>query len=118
VDAAPDPGEARKALQPVLDLAACSGPRVKLSGFYALSDPGHDYPHRAAWPYVEALLEAFGSGRLLWASDFSPCLDWLSFPQTLGLFALMPFLDDQARHRIEGPNLLDLLAEVRAPPRP
>lgn len=108
----PDAETAREKLASVLHLATFPGPRVKLSGFYAATDPGHDYPHRAAWPYVEALLASFTSERLLFASDFSPCLDFLSYPQTLGLFDSMPFLDDADRARIRGENLLALLAEV------
>ena len=64
------------------------------------------------WPYVEALKNSFGVERLLWASDFTPSLDWLSFPQTLGLFGYMPFLDDADREKIEGENLLELLGEI------
>ena len=94
-------------------LAAFPGSRVKLSGFYALSDPGYDYPHEVTWPYVEALLGAFGPERLLWGSDCTPCLEKLSFPQTLGLFAKMPFLDDRMRRRIEGANLLEMLDSVK-----
>lgn len=109
---APDAADARRALDSVLALAPFAGVHVKLSGFYALATPGYDYPHRAAWPYVAALLEAFGDERLLWGSDFSPSLEWLSFPQTLGLFTQMPFLDEAARRRIEGENLLALLAEI------
>lgn len=103
---------ARQALAPVLALAQFPQVRVKLSGFYALTQPGYAYPHQAAWPYVEALLTAFGSARLLWGSDFSPSLEWLSFPQTFSLFAAMPFLDAAGLERIEGGNLLALLAEV------
>ena len=96
----------------VLDLAAFSGPRVKLSGFYALTKPSSDYPHRSVWPYVEALIERFGTERLLWGSDFTPALDSVSFPQTYGLFSLMPFLAEPERRRIEGDNLLSLLGEI------
>lgn len=103
---------ARQELGSVLALAKFPGVRVKLSGFYALTKPGYDYPHRAAWPYVEALLADFGSTRLLWGSDFSPSLEWLSFPQTFGLLAGMPFLDAADIERIEGRNLLALLAEI------
>ena len=109
---APDADGAREAMASVLALAEFPQSRVKLSGFYALTDPGHDYPHRAAWPYVEALIDAYGAERLLWASDYSPCLDWLTFPQTYDLFAKMPFLTDEDRTRIEGSNLLALLEEV------
>ena len=104
--------EAREALSEVLSLAAFPGPRVKLSGFYALTDPPHDYPHEAAWAYVEVLLEDFGARRLLWASDFTPCLGNLSFPQTLDLFAKMPFLTDRDRQGIEGGDLMALLDQV------
>jgi predicted TIM-barrel fold metal-dependent hydrolase len=109
---APDERTAHAALGAVLDLAQFADVRVKLSGFYALTTPGYDYPHQAAWPYVAALLAAFGVERLLWGSDFSPCLEWLSFPQTLGLLAHMPFLCDDDRRRIEGANLLGLLGEI------
>ncbi len=109
---APGPGQARTAMASVLALAEFPQARVKLSGFYALTDPGHDYPHRAAWPYVEVLLDAYGVERLLWASDYSPCLDCVTFPQTYDLFSKMPFLSDEDRTRIEGSNLLTLLEEI------
>ncbi len=111
---APAPDVARGNLATVLELSAYPGCHVKLSGFYALSDPSSDYPHRSSWPYVEVLLNDFGPGRLLWGSDFTPCLENLSFPQTFGHFAMMPFLNDAQRQRIEGANLLELLERARA----
>ena len=110
----PDGEQAAHAVADVAALAQFPGPHVKLSGFYAATDPGYDYPHRAAWPYVEALRDAFGIERLLWGSDFSPSLPWLSFPQTFGMFAQMPFFDDADCARIEGANLLALLAAASA----
>jgi L-fuconolactonase len=107
-----DAEQARAALVDVLPLARFPGAAVKLSGFYASTDPGHDYPHRAAWPYVQTLRDAFGVDRLLWGSDFTPAIDQLTFPQTLGLFGQMPFLSDADRARIEGGNLLARLGEV------
>ena len=106
------PSTARKRLAHVIALARFPGVHVKLSGFYAASDPSYDYPHENAWPYVEALLEAFGPKRLVWGSDFSPSLDHLTFPQTFGHFIKMPFLTKATRERIEGGNLLALLGEV------
>jgi L-fuconolactonase len=103
---------AREALRDVTDLARFPGVRVKLSGFYALAAPGYEYPHRPAWPYVEEVLAAFGPERLLWGSDFSPSLEWVSFPQTFALFEHMPFLSAADRERIEGSNLVGLLSEV------
>jgi len=108
----PGPEQAAAALRLVTDLARFPGVRVKLSGFYALTTPGHDYPHAAAWPYVERLVESFSCQRLLWASDFSPCLDWVTFPQTFDLFGRMPFLDEDDRAAIVGSNLLELLEDL------
>lgn len=108
---APSQQDARTALAPVLALARFPGVYVKLSGFYALVQPGYDYPCRAAWPYVEALLDTFTAKRLVWGSDFSPSLEWQSFPQTFGLFALMPFLNEADRLDIEGGNLQRLLSD-------
>ncbi len=105
--------DAAPALASVSNLSRYPGVRVKLSGFYALSDPGYDYPHRNAWPLVERLVEDFGVGRLLWGSDFSPSLEHLSFPQTFALFSMMPFLNPADRSAIEGANLLQLLRDVR-----
>lgn len=112
VSTPPSTHVARDELAAVCSLAQYSAVHVKLSGFYALVTPGYSYPHQAAFPYVETLLDAFGRDRLLWGSDFSPSLEWLSFPQTIGVFAEMPFLTDADRERIEGENLLSLLDRV------
>jgi predicted TIM-barrel fold metal-dependent hydrolase len=106
-----EPG-ADAALAPVLGLARFPHTYVKLSGFYALSDPGHDYPHRQAWPYVAALAGAFGPRRLLWGSDYSPSLEWVSFPQTFGLLEQIPALDAAALPLVAGLNLLELLDAI------
>ncbi len=105
--------EAKTKLAHVLALAGFPGPRAKLSGFYATTDPRWDYPHENAWAYVEVLAKAFGVERLVWGSDFSPSLDHLTFPQTFSHFAKMPFLTKGDRTRIEGKNLLKLLAEAK-----
>jgi predicted TIM-barrel fold metal-dependent hydrolase len=107
-----DATTARHELGTVCSLAKYPGVRIKLSGFYALTEPHYAYPHRAAWPYAEVLLDAFSPSRLLWGSDFSPSLEWVSFPQTFALLADMPFLDEANRRRIEGENLLALLARL------
>ena len=105
-------GSVHQRLESVMALAGFPGVCVKLSGFYALTVPGYDYPHRNSWPYVVALVESFGVHRLLWGSDFSPSLELVSFPQTLGLLAQMSFLTNKDRAQIEGTNLLRILGEV------
>lgn len=108
----PGPEQAALTVRTVTELAEYPGVRVKLSGFYSLTSPGHDYPHEAAWPFVEQLVAALSSDRLLWGSDFIPCLDWVTFPQTINLFEKMPFLEERDVARITGGNLLALLDEV------
>ena len=72
---------AREHLAPLLVLAARGNINVKFSGLYAVSAPDHDFPHYAAKPFVDVVLEAFGPSRLLWGSDFPPALDFVSFAQ-------------------------------------
>ena len=104
---------AQQALVGPLALAKFPGPRVKLSGFYALTKPDHDYPHKSAWPYVKCLQAAFGVDRLLWGSDYPASLDSLSYPQTLAIFSKMPFFSAGDCEEIEGGNLLSLLGEAK-----
>ena len=107
------PGQAARAMRSVIELSKYPGVLVKLSGFYALTSPGHNYPHEAAWPYVEQLVGAFSCDRLLWGSDFIPCLDWITFPQTIDLFNKMRFLSPRDVAMITGENLFGLLDEVK-----
>ena len=108
----PSPDQASTALSKVIALSKYPGVQVKLSGFYGITEPRHDYPHTAAWPYVQVLADAFGVERLLWGSDYTPCLDWLTFPQTYNLFYKMPFFSKQDCEQIIGLNLLRTLKEV------
>ena len=77
----PSLAAAREQLEPILALAAWSNVNVKFSGLYAISDPDHDFPHDAAKPFVDVVIDVFGPSRLLWGSDFPPALDFLSFAQ-------------------------------------
>ena len=52
----------------LLELGATKRAFVKLSGFVKFSD--EPAPYRDAWPFVEALVEAFTLERCLWASDW------------------------------------------------
>ncbi len=105
----PEAQKAEKQLAPVTALARFEGVHVKISGFYALSQPRHNYPHRAVWPYVQALLKHFGARRLVWGSDFTPALNSVSFPQTVDVLGHLSGLSSTARRQIEGANLRRLL---------
>lgn len=106
--ATPTPAEAAKRIAALLALAEFDHVMVKISGLYAVSDPPHAYPHMAAAPFVELLLECFGPLRCLWGSDFSPALEFVSFAQTVS----NPWLDRLAPHervQVMGGNLLRVL---------
>ncbi|MER7168137.1 amidohydrolase family protein [Micromonospora sp. NPDC000207] len=106
----PSGADAAEALAPLLDLARLPHVGVKISGLYAVSDPAHAWPHAAAAPYVEVLLERFGTRRLYWGSDFPPSLDHVSFAQTLepvGLDGLSP----SERADVFGANLRRALGD-------
>lgn len=109
---APSRADATERLAPLLRLAALPNVHVKISGLYGISDPPHDYPHRQATPFVEAVLETFGPGRCMWGSDFSPSLDYVSFEQALNPVQLAGLADDD-RRRVMGGNLLEVLSAVR-----
>ena len=79
----PGPAEAANRIAALLAMAGLDQVMVKISGLYAVSDPPHGYPHPAAAPFIELLLDRFGPSRCLWGSDFSPALEFVSFPQTL-----------------------------------
>ncbi len=66
----PDPraGLRQPGFAALLALAASGRACVKLSGWAKYSALPH--PHPDAWPYVRALVEAFGPQALVWASDW------------------------------------------------
>lgn len=104
--------QARHRLDPLLRSAALPQVTVKVSGLYATSDPPHAYPHRTARPYLDLLLDAFGTRRLCWGSDFPVCLDAVSFAQALDLTATLP-LPSRGRADVEHGTLARLLDRVR-----
>ncbi|MCC6456564.1 MAG: amidohydrolase family protein [Caldilineaceae bacterium] len=104
--------DARTALAPVLRLASFPSTYVKFSGFYALASPDYAFPHRAAFPYAQAVTEAFGTRRILWASDFSPALESVSFSQTVAVLQAMSWLTEEALNAIYHDNLARLLAKI------
>jgi predicted TIM-barrel fold metal-dependent hydrolase len=110
VPSAPTMEQARAALASVIELAQYSHTYVKFSGFYGLTQPSYAYPHSAAWPYARVVCDSFGTARILWASDFSPALEHVSFPQTVEVLAAMEWLTDDDLQAIYHGNLLRLLA--------
>ena len=106
----PTPADATERLAPLLALAQHEHVAVKFSGLYGVSDPAHDFPHAAALPFVDLLLDAFGPARLLWGSDFAVALDFVSFAQTADVRPIAGCSPDEVA-QVMGGNLLRLLAD-------
>ena len=104
---------AAKVLRPLCDLAKYSNVMVKISGLYAISNPAWEFPHQSALPLLRKIYETFGAKRLLWGSDFSPCLASISFVQSVeALEVLNKTLKwpEKEMQQIRGGNLLRLLS--------
>jgi L-fuconolactonase len=101
----------RERLRPLLDMAPAHNVYVKISGVYATSEPAHLYPHAAARGAIACLLDGFGPRRCLWASDFAPALEYVSFPQTLDWPGHQD-LTEKERQLIYGENLRRLLPNL------
>ena len=106
---APEAAEARKLLAPLLELAARDRVNVKFSGLYGVSDPSHHFPHASSRPFVDVLLEELGPSRLVWGSDFSPSLDYVSFAQAADT-GLLAGCSEAEIEAVMGGNLLRLLS--------
>jgi len=104
----PSRAAAEARIAPLLALAPMPNVFVKVSGLYAISVPEHAYPHEAARPFIDAVLDRFGARRCLWASDFPPALDLVSFAQTVDN-PLLGELAPAERDAVMGGNLLRLL---------
>lgn len=75
--------EARRRIAGLLACGDMPNCWVKISGLYATSDPLHAFPHHTATPFVDAILDRYGTQRCVWGSDFSPALDHVSFAQAV-----------------------------------
>jgi len=109
--AAPLQGQAvRDRLRPLLALAGCSNVHVKISGLYAICDPPDLWPQQTAVPFVAEVLAAYGPGRCLWGSDFSPALEFLTFDQTIPVLSCCHLTPEETGQVMCG-NLVRLLAQ-------
>ncbi len=106
--AAPSKTEAAARIRRLLDISDMPNVFVKISGMYAASDPPTAWPHEAAGPFISVLLDRFGPKRCLWASDFSPALEFVSFADTIAVPWLHTLKPD-GRENVMGGNLLRML---------
>lgn len=100
----------RAMMAPLLALADESHIGVKVSGYYATTEPRHAYPHYTALLVTE-LIVRYGADRMFWGSDYSAALNWVSFAQVAN--PLLPDdISDEERAAIFGQNLLRVLGRT------
>jgi L-fuconolactonase len=93
--------------QQLLDLARFPNVYVKVSGFYALSRQAFPYPDTV--PYVQEIVQHFGRGRLMWATDFPLLLAKESYEQATSILRYqLPDLSDEDLALIMGKTALRL----------
>jgi predicted TIM-barrel fold metal-dependent hydrolase len=73
--------------QCLLDLGRRGLAVVKLSGYAKFAR--EPWPHRDAWPWLEALVEAFGLDACVWASDWP----YLRAPERVDVGPLLKFVE-------------------------
>ena len=90
-EGAPYPG-----FQDTLRLARYPNTFVKVSGIPAVSQ--QEYPHRDVWPIIRLVLDAWGSQRLMWATDFPHIVQQCGYRRCLELITQhVDFLSDADR---------------------
>lgn len=97
-------------LQALLRVAAVPSIGVKVSGFNYNSAAPIEYPYADSIELFRDLLDAFGSERLYWGSDFPASRDMLTYRQSLEVVRThCAFAGDEAIARILGGNAERLL---------
>jgi len=92
----PEDGVAQPGFAALLALGRAGRAVIKLSGLQKLSRGS--YPYQDAWPYLHALVEAFGLERCVWGSDwpFLRAAERLDYGPLLGLVdRLFPRVEDR-----------------------
>jgi len=72
----------------ILSLSKFENVYIKLSGFYAFSSEGWRCPQKDMFHVIDLLKNNYGSERLVFASDFSPVLEFNTYRQTLEMLRL------------------------------
>jgi predicted TIM-barrel fold metal-dependent hydrolase len=94
----PDDPTDLAALDRVCNVAEVPDLAVKLSGMYAYSRTA--YPYADTWRWAEGVLEAFGSGRVMWASDWPLSGESAAYLAQCKLVDQLSFVDAAARRDI------------------
>jgi L-fuconolactonase len=79
--------------------------KTPASGFFSNSQP----PFLDLVPFLQATIEAYGSGRVLWGSDWPGCLAYASYSDAREpWYSHIPGLDAQSHANLFGLNFIEL----------
>lgn len=107
---APGEAEITAAMADILRLALIDNVHVKASGYYALAERGWTRPQQAA--ATTAIVQAFGTDRVHWGSDFSPCLEATTFAAAVSPPGIEKLAPDE-RHAMQHESLAGLFRGLR-----
>jgi len=91
----------------ILSLAKHRNVLVKftVSGLREISK--QSYPYKDVCPFFEAIYRKFGSKRIMWGSDYPPCLKYEGYDNTLNFIKKeVPYLTDEDKRWILGETAL------------
>lgn len=84
----------------VLRLADAPNVWMKASAFPESSHEGFPFANVAG--YFKELYERFGPDRLIWGSNYPPCMSAGTYKESVDFATSLPFLDDEAKAKILG----------------
>jgi L-fuconolactonase len=87
-------------LPKVLALAAPENVHIKLTGAPTLSD--EPFPYADIWDHVLRIVDAFGTERCMWGTDWTRAANVLSYEQGVEAFRVTPRLSDSDRAMLMG----------------
>jgi L-fuconolactonase len=87
-------------LPQVLALAACDNVHVKLTGAPTLSNEPFPYPD--VWDPLLRIIDAYGTDRCMWGTDWTRAAHVLSYQQGVNYFRLTPRLSESDRATLMG----------------
>jgi len=93
----PDPF---RQLPRVLDFAQCTNIAIKISGSATLS--AEPYPFNDLWDPLARIFDAFGFDRCMWGSDWTRCIDFLTYREAVDAFRLTDRLTGSERAMLMG----------------
>lgn len=93
-------------------LALADAPNVWMKVSYFPEVAHEPFPFARTQPYFERLYERFGPDRLIWGSNYPPSRDAASYAESVSFIDTLPFLDEPAKRKLFGANVLAALGAM------